>query len=282
MTTATEQSAVVLSMDEAAYHAHPALSSTGARRILSSPARFRYELEHPVEKAAFDLGKAVHAKVLGTGAQVVAIPEALLSSNGAASTKEAKAFIAEARLAGQVPLKADVVAQVNAMAEAVLAHRTARAGFEQPGHPEVSLFAIDAATGVGLRARPDFLPDQGERRTIAADLKTSRSADPRLFRRSAADFGYHQQYAFYVDVLRQARGDRDAALVFVIVEPEPPYLVSVCELIDEAIAVGRARNRTAIDLYARCLAADEWPGYGDEVHAIDLPVWAMNELETVL
>ena len=52
---------VVENMPEAEYHAHPALSSTGARRLLppSCPALFAYEREHPPQpKAAFEHGRA--------------------------------------------------------------------------------------------------------------------------------------------------------------------------------------------------------------------------------
>lgn len=277
---------VVAGMDDATYHGDPvqggSLSSTGARRILSSPARFRWELEHLVQKSAFDTGKAVHAEVLGTGAQTVVIPEDLLASNGAASTAAAKRFVADARLDGKVALKAAELAPIKAMAAAVLAHSTARALLERPGIPEASAFAPDPLTGVWLRVRPDFLPDRTDRRTIAVDLKTARSADPRLFRRAVAELGYHQQDALYRDVVRWARGDEDVAFVFVVVETDPPHLVSVCDLDPDALATGRSRNRTAIELYQRCRATDTWPGYGDEIHTIDLPAWATYDQETVL
>lgn len=278
---------VLAGVSDADYHSDKmvpggSLSSTGVRRILASPALYRWQIEHPVEKAVFDTGKAVHAEVLGTGAQTVVIPEDLLALNGAASTVAAKKFIAEAYLDGQVPLKAAEFAPIKAMAAAVLDHRTARALLERPGIPEASAFARDPLTGTWLRARPDYLPDRTERRTIAVDLKTGRSADPRKFRRAVAEYGYHQQAALYTDVVRWARGDDDVAFVFVVVEVTPPHLVSVCELDPDAMNVGRSRNRTAIELYARCRETGQWPGYGTEIHTIDLPAWATYDQETVL
>lgn len=286
-TTTITAPCVVAGMSDEDYHADPvpagSLSSTGARRIFSSPARFAWEQQHRVEKPEFDLGHAVHAKVLGTGMQTVTIPDDLLGKGGSVSTSAAKAFVAEARAQGLVPLKAEVLAQVDEMAEAVLTHRTARLFLERPGIAEASAFAIDPVTGEWMRARPDFLPVQEEkRRTILVDLKTARSADPREFRRSVATFGYHQQHAWYADVLRAARGDTDVAMVFVVVEVEPPYLVSVCEVIDEHVQVGRDRNRAALDLWHECRQTGKWPGYGESVHPIDLPVWALYEAETVL
>lgn len=269
----------IYELDDQTYHADPvpsgSLSSTGVKTILRSPAHFRQSLGRPVVKHAYDVGHAVHAKVLGTGLQPVAYPDSVLAANGAASTRAAREWADAARAAGQVPLKAEVVAEVDAMAEAVLRHPIARALLEQAGRPEASAFAIDEQTGVWLRARPDFLPDPGEGRTILVDLKTADDADPRTFGRSVASFGYHTQDAHYQQVVRAARGDEDTAFVFVLVEKAAPWLVSVVELDEEARQVGRERVERAIDLYARCKAEDHWPGYPNQIAPVSLPKWAV-------
>lgn len=256
------------------------LSSTGARQILSSPAWFRYRQEHREESKPFDLGHAVHAKVLGVGMKVVEIPAGLLATNGATSTKAAKEFMRDARAKGLVPLKAEDFAPVNAMAEAVLAHPTARLLLEREGIPEASVFAEDPVTGEWFRARPDFLPEPARKhKTVLVDLKTSISADPRRFRNSVAKYGYHQQDPWYCDAVRLVRGDRDVSMAFVIVESHEPWLVSVCELLPEAVEKGRERNRRALDLWHQCRTTNRWPGYGSEIYQLDLPAWAMNEEE---
>lgn len=286
MTAPVTAPCVLAGMTDETYHGDPvpggSLSSTGARTILRSPALYRWQQDHPVTKPAYDVGKLVHSTVLGTGAEAVAIPEDLLSANGAASTTAAKAFIAQARADGLVPMKAADLEPVEAMASAVWAHPTARALLERPGTPEASAFAPDPLTGVWLRARPDFLPERTDRRTILVDLKTARTADPRQFRRAVAEYGYHQQAALYTDAVRWARGDDDTVMVFVVVETTPPHLVSVCELDPDAVTTGRSRNRTAIELYQSCRESGEWPGYGPEIHTISLPAWATQEEETVL
>ncbi len=285
MTTITEPG-VIPDMPEDVYHADPveggSLSHTGAVWMLDTPARFRHNIEHRVDKKAFDVGHAVHGLVLGTGSPVVEIPEHLLATNGAASTAAAKAFIAKARLDGQVPLKADELAPIRAMAEAVLSHRIARSVFEREGVAEASAFAQDPVTGVWLRVRPDFLENQRGGRTLLADLKTARSASPRAFGRSAGDFGYHQQDDMYSTVVRLARGDHDTAFVFVVVEVDPPHLVNVMELDAAAKRIGAERNRRAIDLFARCKATGEWPGYREEVALVALPKWAEYEHEDLM
>ena len=81
---------IVHNVPEADYHSHPALSSTQARQILDSPAKYDYAKTHPQpHKDAFDLGTAVHTKVLGTGYTVATYPPEHLTPSGAASTKAA-------------------------------------------------------------------------------------------------------------------------------------------------------------------------------------------------
>ncbi len=279
---------VIPDMDDATYHADPveggSLSSTGARRILDSPARYQWELTHRVEKVAFDVGHLVHSLVLGTGMVAVEIPVDVLASNGAASTKEAKAFIESVRAAGKVPMKADDLAPIRAMAEAVLAHGLARDILERPGAAEVSAFATDPETGVALRARFDYLEDETSAgyRSIVADLKTSRTANPLDFGRHAAEFGYDVQAAHYEHVLRLARGDDAIDFRFIVVETAAPHLVSVSELDSEFAAIGQQRMRRAIDLYKTCRESDQWPGYEPVVHYVEAPRWLAYQEGMVL
>lgn len=266
------------------YHSDKAsLSSSGARKLLppSCPAIFRYEREHPSEPtAAFDLGHAAHSLVLGEGAELREIPAEILSSNGAATTKEAKAFAAEARADGAVPLKPDEYRQVHDMADAVRANPYA-ASLLRDGVPERSLFWRDPATGVWLRARPDWTTTGADGRRIHVDYKTSTSANPEDFRSSAAKYGYHQQAPFYLEG-EAALGDPDCGFVFVVQDKNPPYLVSVVELTADAMLLGRELNRRAIEIYAECMASDVWPAYGEQIHLIDLPKWAYYSAEETL
>lgn len=272
---------IIAGLDEAEYHAHPALSSTGARLLLDSPARFRYRQTHPeAPRTEFDIGSAAHAKVLGVGAPIVAIPDELLASNGAISTVAAKAFVAEARAQGQIALKAAVVANVNAMSEAVLAQPTARAFIERAGIAEASVFATDPATGVQLRARFDFLPQQSKHQTVTVDLKsTAKAASPAQFARTVADHGYEVQEGHYLDTYGLVTGDTDAAMVFVAVEKTPPYLVSVNQLNLEFREMGRVKARKAREIFRECTDTDTWPGYDIGVQIIQPPMYSVYDFQ---
>ncbi|MFC9786463.1 PD-(D/E)XK nuclease-like domain-containing protein [Rhodococcus sp. NPDC127528] len=266
------------------YHSdRGSLSSSGARKLLppSCPAIFRHERDHPPTPSnAFDLGHAAHSLVLGEGSELRMIPAEILSANGAATTKDAKAFVEQARADGAVPLKPDEYQQVHDMAAAVRANPYA-ASLLRTGVPERSLFWRDPVTGVWLRARPDWTTTGADGRPILVDYKTSTSANPDDFRSSAAKYGYHQQAPYYLDGMA-ALGVHDCGFVFIVQDKNPPYLVSVVELTADAMLLGRDLNRAAIDIYAECTAADQWPGYGDQIHLIDLPKWAYYSAEETL
>lgn len=262
------------------YHADPvpsgSLSSTGARQLLDSPALFRYRQQHRQISKPFDVGHAVHAKVLGVGMKVVTIPADLLDARGGTSRKDCKAWIEDARADSLVPLKESEFWPVERMAEAILGHPEAKRLLEQPGTPEASVFATDPITGEWVRARFDYLPDAAPGKTVAVDVKTtSKSAHPARFARSVATFGYHQQAAWYLDALALTRGDEDAEMVFVTVENREPWLISCSRLDADALARGRELNRRALDLWHQCRKTGLWPGYGDEVHTLSLPMWAL-------
>lgn len=251
------------------YHADKTnISSTGARKLLECPARFKHELDNPpAPKPAFDFGKVAHNLVLGEGGTIQIVDADNWLS------KAAKEQRAACYAAGVTPvLKADHATAVE-LRDSVMAHPTAGALFAH-GEAELSGWWRDDETSVGLRFRPDFLTDL-DFRPVCVDLKTTLSADPKEFARSVAKFGYHMQAAWYLDGLA-AYGVEDARFLFVCVEKTAPYPVSVIELDADAIAEGRRRNRAAIDLYDRCVKTDSWPAYGSLIHSISLPQWAFQ------
>lgn len=260
------------------YFAIDALSQSVAKWLLEpgGPARWRWEHDHPAPpKAAFDFGHAAHQLMLGRGTGARVIPSDILASNGAASTREAKAFIAETRAAGLAPIKADEDAAIHQMADALTEHRTACE----------LLTAPDVMTEVGITASLYGVTCKGKIDAVIpggplVDYKTSRSADPARFARSATDYGYHLQAAHYAS-LCQAAGITDEPLVFVVQEKDAPYLVSVIELHPDAVRLGRQLMQQAADIWRRCHATGDWPGYPDEVIEIDIPAWAYDTSETL-
>lgn len=264
---------IIEGLSEAEYHAHPALSSTGARLLLDSPARFRYRQTHPgPQKDAFDLGTAVHAKVLGVDERVIEYPEEHLTPSGNASTKkETIAWVEEQRANGLVVISRTQAQLADDMAEAVLAHPTARALLEQPGiKREASMFARDPDTGVEMRARLDFDA------RISGDLKTARDASPKGFARAAAEHGYDTQQGWYQDVRELVNGKR-GKFQFIVAETLPPHLVAVYELDYTFADMGKVKAAAARTIYRECVDTNTWPGYPPNVQQLQPPQYAIYD-----
>jgi hypothetical protein len=253
------------------YHADKgSLSSSGARLLLppSCPAKFREVIDNPPKpKREFDFGHAAHRLVLGAGAELVEIDAPDYRGKDAREARD------KAHADGNTPVLTAELATARRMADVVHDDPVARPLFAD-GHAELSLYFDDPESGVRLRARPDWMTTR--HRLIIVDFKTSVTANPKLFARKAADYGYHQQAAWYIDAVAALGLDWHPAFVFVVQEKEPPFLVSVVELDADAIAEGRRLNREAIRIYAACMLADEWPGYTDRITPISLPPWAFQ------
>lgn len=261
------------------YHADHALSASGARLLLppNAPALYKWNRDHGQELTtkALDLGNVAHTYVLSEGKAFAVYPEGSLASNGAASTAEAKAWAKEQRANGVIPLKQAELEPIKAMAEEIKRHPIAGRIFAGAGTPEASIFWNDEQ-GTPRRARLDWLPESYGGRLIIADYKTARSANPRTWVRHADDYGYHLQDANYRAAVAAAGIDDNPAMVFVLQEKTPPYLISVVQLDIETRTLGDVEMKYASRVYAHCTATNHWPGYADEVVSVGLPEYVIN------
>lgn len=253
-------------IDERDYHAdRDSLSVSGAKILIKSPAKFRWQQDNPVHKDAFDFGHAAHAKVLGVGAEVVAID--VDSRRGKAWTEPAE----QARAEGKVPLLRKDAETVDAMADKLSEHTLAMALLSE-GRPEVSAYAIDERTGVMRRGRFDWLNED-----MLVDYKTCLSSEARQFGSAAAKFGYDMQAAWYLDLAR----DNDLTprgFVFIAQEKEPPYEVACIQLDPEAVNAARALNDRALEMFRDCTEAGIWPGHTPHrIVAAEVPGWRWTE-----
>lgn len=251
------------------YHAdRVSLSVSGAKTILKAPALFRWQQDHPVRKDVFDIGSAAHALVLGVGAEIVVVDA------DSWRTKAAKEAQDAARAEGKTPLLSADWLKVRTMAD-VLSQHTLAMQLLSDGKPEVSAYALDEPTGVVRRGRFDWLGA-----SILTDYKTAATSEPQAFARAVANFGYHMQAAWYLDLARDL-GHPAEAFAFIVQEKEPPYLVSVVELDDAAISLGRSKNRQALERFRDCTASGIWPGYvmPNAFARVALPRWAFYDNE---
>lgn len=271
---------------EETYHAdRGSLSVSGAKLLLppSCPAKFRWAMDNERKpKKEWDFGHVTHHLVLGKGAEFTVLDPAVhgLKADGSPSDKPTltskwKAAAADARDRGLVPISLADYEVAEQMAAKVLDHPIAGPLFRD-GDAEVALYHADPETGVRRRGRVDWLEPTGD----IDDYKTSTTANPAELIRKFWTLSYFMQAAWYLDLVIALGIAANPRFRFVVQEKEPPFLVSVVEYDDQAIAEGRRLNRQAIELYARCQESGRWPGYADDdVVTISLPGWVARRAE---
>ncbi|MEL4357079.1 MULTISPECIES: PD-(D/E)XK nuclease-like domain-containing protein [unclassified Luteococcus] len=272
---------VMDAMPDAEYHSHPALSSTGARQLMppNCPAKYRHWIDHPKPPTdAMKRGTAAHRIILGAGQQID------VHDVRDWKTKAARELRDESEAAGHIALTTAEYAEFVAMRDVLHSHPTIGRLFDADrGKPEQSLFWTDSRYGVPCRARIDWMPNRAEgKRLVVVDYKTSKSAEPSEFARSAATFGYAQQADFYMRGLKALGIEKDPAFVFVTQETEAPYLVSITQITPDDMSLAHHLNDRALWLFKQCRESGVWPGYPEQVVTIGLPAWWRINAETII
>jgi len=183
---------VPIIMTNAEYHAHPAVSKSDLDLVNRSPAYYRYVKENPREQtAALIFGSVVHKLVLE--------PEKFDEEYAVAPlvdrrTKKGKEDWCEfvAGLNGETVIDSSVYESARLAAASVMKHPIA-ARLLQGGQAETSWLWEE--NGVQCKCRPDYLRTDIK---CVIDLKTTLNASPDSFTKSAYDYRYHVQAAWYL------------------------------------------------------------------------------------
>ena len=252
------------------YLAHPALSASGAKRLLKAPALYAHDRANPEPYVpTLNLGRAAHTRVLGVGDPIAVLDYPDYRSREARDARD------DVLRNGGTPLLTHEDAVVRDMVGALKANRFARALLAK-GDAEQSYLWTDPETGADCKARVDWLTRTSGGQLVIVDYKTAASANPGEFRRSCATYGYHIQDAFHRSGVQAATGE-DIGFIFLVQEKTPPYLTSVVELDADAKALGERLTDRARRIYVDCTRTGVWPGYDDRIHPVSLPAWVYTE-----
>ncbi len=269
------------------YHADPApepslSASIGNTLVNRSPDHARTKHPRlnpefvPEEKDCFDLGAAAHNMVLRQDfwREQIAVVDAKDWR-----TKAAKAEKAKAHEENRTPVLTDQYDELDRMVRAIEEHPQASKAFRN-GKPEQTLVWRDAETGIWMRCRPDWMPDN--RQAPWPDYKTTADARPATWdRRFLLDHGGLMRAAFYEEGIRQVCGVERPTLYYVVQETGAPYAV-VCRVMDSSSQMMRSARgmlRKAVHTWADCLKSGKWPSY-QLVGPLGLSEWAETALAT--
>ena len=266
---------IILDMSNEEYHAHPAISNTGLGKIAKSPAHYRWYKENgSADSEAFQFGSAFHTLLLEPSEFSKRVE---LWSGAPRNTKAGKDDYAAALASGKLPIKQDDYAAMLDMCKAINAHVSSRVYLSGKGKVEASLFWADEETGVECRCRPDWMRDDG----VLVDLKTTKDASPEEYGRSAYNYRYHVQAAFYMMGCKTVTGKDCPAFAFVAVEKDAPHGVTLWIADEAMLEAGRREVRRCLERYAIAQKANRWDCYPDVPLALSLPAWAINNNQGV-
>lgn len=258
--------AAAIDLDDASYHGLPRLSASGAKTLLKSPARYRWERDHPAEPtAAMRFGTMFHALVLEPH---VFVERYALAPDVDRRTKEGKAAAEQWSLdnPGRIAVPVSDWDRVHAMAKAV---ETSGAGDLMVGG-EMEKAILWERDGAKLKSKLDCITP-----THIIDLKTTSADDEDSIQRAAWSYGYHISAAAYQEAAEVLTGHK-LPKVFIFVSSAAPYDVVIMEAGEDFIARGRALWDRAVRTYAACVEFDDWPGMGASFSTGTLtpPKWA--------
>lgn len=164
------------------------------------------------------------------------------------------------------------------MRDSAYANGAAGHALSLPGRYELSVFAKDPVTGLLVKCRFDKKPDA----PFGLDVKKTQDARLDHCERAMMNYLYHMQAAFYMDVWEWATGEKLDSFKLLWIEEKAPHACKLRRVNDEAIEEGRRLYRTALNIYADCVATGDWFAYGDEEEEMGLPAWAISQMEDEL
>lgn len=256
------------------YHRGPGISKSHLDSISGKSAKHYWQKyinpdrERTAPTPAMIIGSAIHSIILEPDLfpnEYVANPGIERRSN--AGKAEYAAFEAEHK--GKIILSDEDFQTCLAIRDAVHAHPLA-AGLLTRGKAEQSFYAIDQETGELIKCRTDYLHDSG---AMIVDVKSTEDASPDGFAKSAANFRYPVQTAWYHDVMDSAFGEHPEHWVFMAVEKKPPYAIGLYFAQREDVARARLAARRDFMRIVEARRADHWPDYGTEALPLALPAW---------
>ena len=261
-----------------AYHAETECASNSNLSLLKrSPIHMKWAQANPVESPAMRLGTLVHYAVLEGDAFDLLYVSGPEGDRRKKDVRDEWAYMIEEHGAEYV-LKPDEFNQIQAMRDAISSHPVA-SSLLLPAYgvkTEASCFWDDEYTGVRCKARLDSLP-AGKNGDVICDLKTTVNGSAEEFSKKSFSFGYHRAAAHYLEAWKQCGDDDRPDFLFVVVEKNAPHGVSVFQMCEASIALGRRELDRLLQVWQMCDEDGVWAGYPTHVQQLTLPAYAFTQ-----
>lgn len=256
----------------------PALSNSGVSILLNkSPAHFARR--HPAigqpeqeRKAttAMRRGSVVHRLALGAGKDFAVIDAADFRTKAAQEERDA------AVESGLVPIIRPAFEKAEIQAAAVREHLDELL-MGEPFLPEV-VIAWQAETPHGLIWCRGMIDAWCPTLLKAVDLKSTTDASISAITKKMANDGYDTQDVWYSKGIGHIL-DKFGQISFdtLFCEVEPPFASQPVATNDAWKTSSWDLCEEAIEIFARCLSRNEWPGYPRATQTLHPPDWLINQ-----
>lgn len=262
----------------------------GVVEMLDSPRNYIYGVagyhETPDEEPDyFRFGRAIHMAVLEPDRfrrHFICEPRFEgETEKGEMSTRSKKAKELRAEWFADLPADALVLSEkeLNILLEIIdclLEHPQASNMFKN-GKPEVTGRFTHPIYGVNCKIRPDYLTVLPNGEIYFFDLKSTRSADARLFSSESARLLYHVKMSFYWDGLTEIFGRPPTACALIPVEKNIPSRAEVYWLNEDDLAKGRRKCHYAFETLLKCVNNNKWPRRKAVAQMLSLPNYTEDE-----
>lgn len=236
------------------YHARRALSSSGIKELIKSPAHFLYWQANgslDPHAAPFRVGGAFHSLLLDTEPRIEIF-------TGAKSLNSKAGEICLAAHPDSWVVTEEEWKTVEGMAGEIQ-RKSSLVKLLRDSHREQEFYWSE--DGLSCKAMLDMVHPKA-----IFDLKTT--SDPASsFMWSARKYRYDIQAAWYTRAL-VTTGASPRPFYFVVVEKNPPHGIMTFEINEQTMALANEEIDRMLALYGECMAGKAWPSYTNEIQSI--------------
>lgn len=258
------------------YHADPcpmpSLSASIAKRLIADSPLHAWNAhprlgngEREESTTAQDNGTLIDRLIFDSGPAIVEVNADNWRTKAAQEQRDA------ALEAGHIPVLTRVLAEALITATKVV-NRLGERGIKLSGQSQVT--AIWQKNDIWCRGRFDHWV---EKTATIYDLKWVKSAHPDDIAKHMVTYGVDIQSAAYVEAVETLRPELAGRVKFqpLFIENGPVLAMCIRPIAGTMRELGQRKWHRACEKWARCLATNDWPDYGDNGQ-IEAPEWALT------
>lgn len=188
-----------------------------------------------------------------------------IDKRSAIGKSEFASLVSLSEKSGKILIEKQDYNKIILMREEILKHQTAK-NLCLEDRQNVTSEYHEKQSGVVIKFKPHFVNPIG----VIVNLSSSKDISLHNFQKECWDFRNDKKAAIQMD------GSGIDSMVFVTIEDEPPFKITVRYLDDRSVNLGRETYLRNCETYAECMESGIWIGPESKIVECSLPEWAFN------